>query len=195
MDLNDLKDRKPRRPLIFYYLIVLGVLLLLNFFVVPFMNQRSIQETTYDQFLDAVNAGEVDQVQLDSNVIYYTVEQNGREQICKTGRIYDMQEVQRLYGKVSFGQVIPTETSPIVSFLISWILPIVLIIVIGQFISRKMAKSMGGGPGAMMFGKSNAKVYVKSSTGIKFSDVAGEDEAKELLTEIVDYLHNPHKYQ
>ena len=195
MDLNDLKDRKPRRPLIFYYLIVLGVLLLLNFFVVPFMNQRSIQETTYDQFLDAVNAGEVDQVQLDSNVIYYTVEKNGREQICKTGRIYDMQEVQRLYGKVSFGQVIPTETSPIVSFLISWILPIVLIIVIGQFISRKMAKSMGGGPGAMMFGKSNAKVYVKSSTGIKFSDVAGEDEAKELLTEIVDYLHNPHKYQ
>ena len=195
MDLNDLKDRKPRRPLIFYYLIVLGVLLLLNFFVVPFMNQRSIQETTYDQFLDAVNAGEVDQVQLDSNVIYYTVEQNGREQICKTGRIYDMQEVERLYGKVSFGQVIPTETSPIVSFLISWILPIVLIIVIGQFISRKMAKSMGGGPGAMMFGKSNAKVYVKSSTGIKFSDVAGEDEAKELLTEIVDYLHNPHKYQ
>ena len=195
MDLNDLKDRKPRRPLIFYYLIVLGVLLLLNFFVVPFMNQRSIQETTYDQFLDAVNAGEVDQVQLDSNVIYYTVEQNGREQICKTGRIYDMQEVQRLYGKVSFGQVIPTEISPIVSFLISWILPIVLIIVIGQFISRKMAKSMGGGPGAMMFGKSNAKVYVKSSTGIKFSDVAGEDEAKELLTEIVDYLHNPHKYQ
>ncbi len=195
MDLNDLKDRKPRRPLIFYYLIVLGVLLLLNFFVVPFMNQRSIQETTYDQFLDAVNAGEVDQVQLDSNVIYYTVEQNGREQICKTGRIYDMQEVQRLYRKVSFGQVIPTETSPIVSFLISWIFPIVLIIVIGQFISRKMAKSMGGGPGAMMFGKSNAKVYVKSSTGIKFSDVAGEDEAKELLTEIVDYLHNPHKYQ
>ena len=195
MDLNDLKDRKPRRPLIFYYLIVLGVLLLLNFFVVPFMNQRSIQETTYDQFLDAVNAGEVDQVQLDSNVIYYTVEQNGREQICKTGRIYDMQEVQRLYGKVSFGQVIPTEISPIVSFLISWIFPIVLIIIIGQFISRKMAKSMGGGPGAMMFGKSNAKVYVKSSTGIKFSDVAGEDEAKELLTEIVDYLHNPHKYQ
>ena len=195
MDLNDLKDRKPRRPLIFYYLILLGVLLLLNFFVVPFMNQRSIQETTYDQFLDAVNAGEVDQVQLDSNVIYYTVEQNGREQICKTGRIYDMQEVQRLYGKVSFGQVIPTETSPIVSFLISWIFPIVLIIIIGQFISRKMAKSMGGGPGAMMFGKSNAKVYVKSSTGIKFSDVAGEDEAKELLTEIVDYLHNPHKYQ
>ena len=195
MDLNDLKDRKPRQPLIFYYLIVLGVLLLLNFFVVPFMNQRSIQETTYDQFLDAVNAGEVDQVQLDSNVIYYTVEQNGREQICKTGRIYDMQEVQRLYGKVSFGQVIPTETSPIVSFLISWIFPIVLIIIIGQFISRKMAKSMGGGPGAMMFGKSNAKVYVKSSTGIKFSDVAGEDEAKELLTEIVDYLHNPHKYQ
>ena len=195
MDLNDLKDRKPRRPLIFYYLIVLGVLLLLNFFVVPFMNQRSIQETTYDQFLDAVNVGEVDQVQLDSNVIYYTVEQNGREQICKTGRIYDMQEIERLYRKVSFGQVIPTETSPIVSFLISWILPIVLIIVIGQFISRKMAKSMGGGPGAMMFGKSNAKVYVKSSTGIKFSDVAGEDEAKELLTEIVDYLHNPHKYQ
>ena len=195
MDLNDLKDRKPRRPLIFYYLIVLGVLLLLNFFVVPFMNQRSIQETTYDQFLDAVNAGEVDQVQLDSNVIYYTVEQNGREQICKTGRIYDMQEIERLYGKVSFGQVIPTETSPIVSFLISWIFPIVLIIIIGQFISRKMAKSMGGGPGAMMFGKSNAKVYVKSSTGIKFSDVAGEDEAKELLTEIVDYLHNPHKYQ
>ncbi len=195
MDLNELKDKKPKRPLIFYYLIVLGVLLLLNFFVVPTMTQRSIRETTYDQFLDAVNEGIVDEVQLDSDVIYYTVESDGHQQICKTGRIYDMQEVNRLYGKVHFGQVIPTRQSPILSFLISWILPIVLIIVIGQFISRKMAKSMGGGPGAMMFGKSNAKIYVKSSTGIKFSDVAGEDEAKELLTEIVDYLHNPQKYQ
>ena len=195
MDLNELKDKKPKRPLIFYYLIVLGVLLLLNFFVVPTMTQRSIRETTYDQFLDAVNEGIVDEVQLDSDVIYYTVESDGHQQICKTGRIYDMQEVNRLYGKVHFGQVIPTRQSPILSFLISWILPIVLIIVIGQFISRKMAKSMGGGPGAMMFGKSNAKIYVKSSTGTKFSDVAGEDEAKELLTEIVDYLHNPQKYQ
>ena len=195
MDINELKGKKPKRPLIFYYLIVIGVLLLLNFIVVPMMSQRSIVETTYDQFLDAVNDGSVEEVQLDSNVIYYTVEDNGQTVICKTGRIYDMQEVERLYGKVHFGQVIPTEQSPIIGFLISWVIPIVLFIVIGQFISRKIAKSMGGGPGTMMFGKSNAKIYVKSSTGIKFSDVAGEDEAKELLTEIVDYLHNPQKYQ
>ena len=134
---------------------------------------------------------------MEENVIYYTIEEDGKEVVCKTGRIPDDGDlVTRLdeSGAV-FAEEIPTQQSPILTMLFSWVVPILIFVVIGQMISNKMAQSMGGGPGAMMFGKSNAKIYVKSSTGIKFSDVAGEDEAKELLTEIVDYLHYPEKYK
>ncbi len=134
---------------------------------------------------------------MEENVIYYTIEEDGKEVVCKTGRIPDDGDlVTRLdeSGAV-FAEEIPTQQSPILTMLFSWVVPILIFVVIGQMISKKMAQSMGGGPGAMMFGKSNAKIYVKSSTGIKFSDVAGEDEAKELLTEIVDYLHYPEKYK
>ena len=129
-------------------------------------------------------------------MIYYKVKVNGKEQICKTGTMNDPDLVDRLtQANVEFGSVIPQKQSMLGTLIFSWVIPILIFVLIGNWLSKKMAKSMGGGPGSMMFGKSNAKIYVKSSTGIKFSDVAGEDEAKELLTEIVDYLHHPERYQ
>lgn len=194
MDMQD--KNKQKKPLIFYYLIVVIVLLLLNALVFPVIQEGSIQKTTYSDFLDGLEAREIKEVQLEDDVIYYTMEEDGREVICKTGRIADDGNlVDRLDASgAKFAEEIPTKQSPILTFLFSWIVPILIFVFIGQMLSKKMAKSMGG-PGAMSFGKSNAKIYVKSSTGIKFSDVAGEDEAKELLTEIVDYLHYPEKYK
>lgn len=196
----DIKSKKPKQSLIFYYVIVLVVLFALNFLIFPSIRERSIVETTYDQFIDYLDEKKVTEVQLEDDgvTIYYVVDDNGKEIICKTGRVSeDYHLIDRLdEAGVKFAQVIPTQASPILTFLISWIIPIGLFALLGWWISKKMASSMGGGPGgSMMFGKSNAKIYVKSSTGIKFSDVAGEDEAKELLTEIVDYLHNPGKYK
>ena len=192
----NLKEKKPvKRPLIFYYLIVFVILILLNILVVPAVRERSILETTYSSFLDSIEKREVKEVELEDNVIYYTVERDGQILICKTGRIPDRNLVDRLdESGAEFAQEIPTQQSPLLSFLFSWLMPIAIFILLGQWLSKKMMKSMGG-PGAMAFGKSNAKIYVKSSTGIKFSDVAGEDEAKELLKEIVDYLHNPQLYR
>lgn len=192
----DLKEKKPvKKPMIFYYLIVLGVVFILNFVLLPMVQEGQIKETTYDEYLDMLQSGQIEKVQLEPDTIYFAAKENGREQTYKTGRITDLQEVERLQDSgVVFESVIPQQISPILSLILSWIIPIALFVVLGQLLSKKMAKSMGGGPGAMMFGKSNAKIYVKSSTGIKFSDVAGEDEAKELLKEIVDYLHNPDKY-
>ncbi len=192
----NLNEKKPvKRPLIFYYLIVFVVLILLNILVVPAMRERSILETTYSDFLDSIENKEVKEVELEDSVIYYTVEKDGEIVICKTGRIADINLVDRLNESgAEFAQEIPTQQSPLISFLVSWLMPIAIFIVLGQWLSKKMMKGMGG-TGAMAFGKSNAKIYVKSSTGIKFSDVAGEDEAKELLKEIVDYLHNPQLYR
>ena len=195
MDLQE--KHKPKKPILFYYLIAAVILLLLNALVFPSIREGSIRETTYSDFLDGLDHKEIEEVQLEENVIYYSVEEDGKEVVCKTGRIPDDGDlVTRLYESgAKFTEEIPTQQSPLLTMLFSWIVPILIFIFIGQMLSRKMAKSMGGGPGAMMFGKSNAKIYVKSSTGIKFSDVAGEDEAKELLTEIVDYLHYPEKYR
>lgn len=193
----EIKDKKPvRRSMLFYAVIVLAVLVLINTFVLPSLSERSIVNTTYDQLLDSLEAHEVGKVDLDTDYIYYTVKDGNREIVCKTGRIYDMNEVERFEASgASFEQVVPKEMSPLVSVLLGYILPLAIFIGLGYFLSRRLQKSMMGGGGAMAFGKSNAKVYVKSATGIKFSDVAGEDEAKELLTEIVDYLHNPQKYR
>ncbi len=189
-------EKKPtKKPLIFYYLIVLVVLMLLNWLVVPSVMERSIQKTSYREFLDSIEKKEIKEVQLESDVIYYTMEKDGENLVCKTARIEDENLVERLdKSGAEFSGEIPKKESPILSFLFSWILPIVLFVVLGQWLSRKMMKGMGG-PGAMSFGKSNAKIYVNSSTGIKFSDVAGEDEAKDLLKEIVDYLHKPELYR
>lgn len=199
MDLNEIKNNKPQRPVIYYYLIALVVLLLLNFALVPWLSEKSIEETSYSEFLDGLEAGNITKVEIQQEdyCIYYVINRNGREVVCKTGQMNDPDLVDRLRSnkKVEFTSVVPQQQSPILSFIFSWIIPIAIFMVIGNMLSKKLAQSMGGGPGSMMFGKSNAKVYVKSSTGIKFSDVAGEDEAKELLTEIVDFLHSPEKYQ
>lgn len=197
MDLNQLKENKPKRPVMFYYAIAFVVLLLLNFVLVPWMSQKSIVETTYDEFLDQLDAHSVTKVEVrqEEYAIYYVIEKNGKELFCKTGIMDDPDLMQRLDASgAKFGSAIPTQQSPFLMFIISWILPIAIFMFIGNMLSKKLAQSMGG-PGAMSFGKSNAKIYVKSSTGIKFSDVAGEDEAKELLSEIVDYLHHPEQYQ
>ncbi|MDY4671051.1 MAG: ATP-dependent zinc metalloprotease FtsH [Oliverpabstia sp.] len=198
MDLEELKNKKPKRPVMFYYLIAFGILMLLNFILVPWLTEGRIKETTYSEFIRQVDQGNVEEVEVQNQTytIYYVVKVNGKEQICKTGIMDDPGLLARLDQKnVKYGAEIPKQQSPFLALLLTWVIPIVIFIVIGNILSKKMAKSMGGGPGAMMFGKSNAKVYVKSATGIKFSDVAGEDEAKELLTEIVDYLHHPEMYR
>lgn len=180
----------------FYYAIVIVVLILLNTLLVPSIAERSIKEVRYDEFLNDLDGGKIDEVNLDDDTIYYTVKDGDKTQVYKTGRINDLQEVERLdKAKVKFAKEIPTKQSPILTFLLSWIIPIAIFLFIGNWLSKKMMSGMGGGAGAMSFGKSNAKVYVKSTNGIMFSDVAGEDEAKDLLTEIVDYLHNPDRYR
>ena len=163
----------------------------------PSLSESRIQDATYDQFLDDLEAGRISEVNLEEDTIYYLEKDGDQQQVYKTGRIFDVNEVERLdQAGVVFSEEIPQQMNPLLSSLISFVLPLVLLWVVGGWLMKRMMKNMGGmgGPGAMTFGKSNAKIYVKSSTGIKFSDVAGEDEAKELLTELVDYLHNPGKY-
>ena len=192
-------NKKQKKVLGTYVMIALTVLLVLNIFIIPSLAERSIQETSYRDFLLALDTHQVGVVQFDepSSTIYYTIAAENGEQVCKTGLMYISDELIDRMSKAGadFGGTIPTQESPLLSIIVGFILPTVVFMVIGQFLFKSMSKSMGGGPGAMSFGKSNAKVYVKSTSGIKFSDVAGEDEAKELLTEIVDYLHNPQKYK
>ena len=197
----DIKEKKkpqlPKKPVMFYYLIVLVILAAVNLFLVPSLSESLIQDATYDQFLDDLEAGRISEVNLEEDTIYYLEKDGDQQQVYKTGRIFDVNEVERLdQAGVVFSEEIPQQMNPLLSSLISFVLPLVLLWVVGGWLMKRMMKNMGGmgGPGAMTFGKSNAKIYVKSSTGIKFSDVAGEDEAKELLTELVDYLHNPGKY-
>lgn len=198
----NLKEKKtpdpPKKPVLFYYLIVLVILAVVNFLVMPAISEKSVSETTYDAFLEDLEAGKISEVSLEKDTIYYLEEVDGKQQVYKTGRILDGNEVERLQDAgVVFSETMPKEMNPILSSILSFVLPLLLLWVIGGWLMKKMMKNMGGmgGPGAMTFGKSNAKIYVKSSTGIKFSDVAGEDEAKELLTELVDYLHKPDKYK
>ena len=190
--------KKPRKPLIYYYVIVLIILLLFNFLLMPWMAERRVQEVGYDEFIEMTENEEIGQVQINEgdNEIIFTDRDGVR--IYKTGMVEDPGMTERLYesGARFSGQIIE-QASPILTFLLTWILPIALFIGIGQYMSRKLMSRASGGPDSMIFGmgKSNAKVYVKSSEGIMFSDVAGEDEAKENLSEIVDYLHNPGKYK
>lgn len=184
-------------PDIFYYVVAMLVLLLFNFLAMPWLAQRRIQEVDYGTFMSMTEEGNIGQVEVQEqeNQILFTDKEY--QHIYKTGMMPDPELTQRLYDSgASFTGEIIKQADPILSFLLSWILPIVIFILIGQYISRRLTRNAGG-PNAMMFGmgKSNAKVYVKSSEGIRFSDVAGEDEAKENLSEIVDYLHNPDKYK
>ena len=193
-------DKKPKQVLATYAVIALIVMFLLNIFVLPEIMERSIRETTYSDFLKGIDSKQIQEVQFDvqDSIIYYTLKQDGKTQVCKTGLINtDSELIDKITSSgADLTSEIPTQQSPLMNMLIGFILPTIIFIFLGQLLFKKMTNSMTGGPGgAMSFGKSNAKVYVKSSTGIKFSDVAGEDEAKELLTEIVDFLHNPEKYR
>ena len=196
MNLNSKKPEK--RPLYVYYIIAVVIIVLLNVFAIPALSERSVKETDYTTFLKAVDRGKVYEATLNSDYIYYTMKVDGNDVYCKTVSVEDQDLVSHLYDAgVSIEGTAPQRQSLLLSLILGYVLPIAIFILLGRWISKKMMSSMGnGGPGGMMsFGKSNAKVYVKSSTGIKFSDVAGEDEAKELLTEIVDFLHNPEKYR
>ena len=193
----NIDHKKPEnRPLYIFALIAVVVILFLNIFAIPAMQERSVEKTDYSTFLSNVERGNVSKAEVQDDYIYYIVRKNGEDVVCKTVRMDDPDLVSRLYeAGTSMEAVEPQKQSILLSLVIGYVIPIVIFIFLGKWLSKKMMSSMGGGPGgAMSFGKSNAKVYVKSSTGIKFTDVAGEDEAKELLTEIVDYLHNPQKY-
>ena len=193
----NIDHKKPEnRPLYIFVLIAVVVILFLNIFAIPAMQERSVEKTDYSTFLSNVERGNVSKAEVQDDYIYYIVRKNGEDVVCKTVRMDDPDLVSRLYeAGTSMEAVEPQKQSIFLSLVIGYVIPIVIFVFLGRWLSKKMMSSMGGGPGgAMSFGKSNAKVYVKSSTGIKFTDVAGEDEAKELLTEIVDYLHNPQKY-
>lgn len=189
--------KKPKKPMIFYYLIVIGVLLLLNTFLFPRLLQQEVTEVDYGTFLGMLDDKEIKVAQVEQDYIYFTSDKPEEGSLYRTATFNDPSLVDRLYDSgCEFGEVHEAEMNPILSMLITLIFPIVIFVVLGQLLSRYMMKKMGGGLGnAMQFGKSNAKVYVASETGIKFSDVAGEDEAKEALVEIVDFLHSPGKYQ
>ncbi len=186
-----------KKPFIFYYLIALVAIMLINSLLVPQIAQRAVKEVDYNTFMQMTYDKQIDEVQIQNNQIVFTAKDE--KTIYKTGLMDDPDRTQRLYDSgAKFSSEIVEEASPLLSFLISWLLPIVFIVGLGQLMYRQMAKKAGGD--SMMFGmggmgKSNAKVYVKSSNGIKFTDVAGEDEAKENLTEIVEYLHDPDKYK
>lgn len=192
--MNEVKT--PKKPLIFYYLIVFLVILCLNFLLWPAIMERQVQEVDYGTFMQMMEDKSIGKVSVEDNQIIFTDKEG--ENIYKTGTMNDPNLVSNLYNSgAQFSSEIVKEVSPLVSLLLGYILPIVIFVAIGQMMFRKMSAKMNGGINSMQFGmgKSNAKIYVKSTTGIKFSDVAGEDEAKEILTELVDYLHNPDKYK
>ena len=191
--MNEVKT--PKKPLIFYYVMVFLLLMMLNFMAIPWMAERQVREVDYGTFMTMTEDKKIAKVEIDESEIVFT-DKDGN--IYKTGPMNDPDLVQRLHDSgAEFASQIVEQMSPFLSALLGWIVPIAIFMIIGQFMYKRLMDKAGGGGNAMMFGmgKSNAKVYVKSSEGIKFTDVAGEDEAKENLTEIVDYLHNPDKYR
>ena len=192
------KDMPPqRKSLIFYYVIMLVVIVLINSLLVPSITRSRIIEVSYSDFLDMLSSGVVRQVQVEDAAITYIAEVNGRQGMFTTGRVEDDNKLtERLHeAGVVFAKEIPQESSLLMEILLSYVLPMVIFVVIGQILMRSITKKMGGGISPMSFGKSNAKVYVAAQTGKTFADVAGEDEAKAALSEIVDFLHNPEKYK
>jgi len=188
--------KTPKKPLVFYYMVALIALLVFNMLISPAIARRSIQEVSYDKFITMTTSGEVGAVQIQDNQILFT--DKGKTQVYRTGLVSDPGLVSRLYdGGAEFSGEIIEETSPLASFIFSWIFPIAIFMALGQMLQKKLLNNAGG-PNSMMFGgigKSNARVYVKSAEGIRFSDVAGEDEAKENLQEVVDYLHDPSRFK
>ena len=189
--MNEVK--RPKKPLLFYYTIVLVVMLLINLIAMPRLMSRQIKEVDYGTFMTMTEQDDIGRVEVQDNQILFT--NKAEDTVYKTGVLDDPGLIERLHehGAVFSGEIVE-ETSPIVSFLVSWVLPIIIFYALGQFMMQQIMKKSGGNSMMFNMGKSNAKVYVKSSDGIKFSDVAGEDEAKDNLKEIVDYLHNPQKY-
>lgn len=188
--------KTPKKPIIYYYVVGMIIIMLLNALVFPQMLQRKIKEIDYSTFMRMMVEKNIGLVNIADNQIVFT--DKAEEHVYKTGVIEDPKIVDRLYESGAiFSKQIVEQMSPLLSFILTWILPIVIFWALGQWLTRKMASRMGGGMNSMMFGmgKSTAKIYVDSTSGIKFSDVAGEDEAKELLKEIVDYLHSPEKYR
>ena len=189
--------KTPRKPLAIYYAIVLLMLLLLNFVLLPWMEERQIKEVDYGTFMTMTEEKNIGRVDIESNQIIFT--DKDETQVYKTGLMNDTSLTERLYDAgATFSSEIVEQSSPVLSFLIWFVLPIILFSAIGNQMNKKLMEKAGGGPGSMMFGgmgKSNAKVYVQSTAGIRFADVAGEDEAKENLQEVVNYLHDPSKYE
>ena len=184
--------KSPKKPLIFYYAIVLLVILLFNMVVSPLIMNAKVKEVDYGTFMKMIEEKNIGKVQVGSSEIVFTDKEG--KQIYTTGVMNDPNLTERLYNSgAAFAQNIEKTMSPLLSFFLTFILPVVVFALLGQYLAKKMM-SQAGGPNALSFGKSNAKIYVPSTDGIKFADVAGEDEAKESLTEIVDYLHNPRKY-
>ena len=189
--------KTPKKPLAIYYAIVLLVLLILNFVIMPWASERQIKEVDYGTFMSMTEEKNIGRVDIESNQILFTDKEN--TQVYKTGLMSDPNLTERLYDAgAQFSSEIVEQASPLLSFLASFVLPIVIFVALGNYMNKKLMDKAGGGAGSMMFGgvgKSNAKVYVQSTHGIRFADVAGEDEAKENLQEIVDYLHDPSKYK
>ena len=188
-------DKSPKKPLIFYYLIAMVVLMLLNALVFPAMMSTPVAEVGYNDFLTMIENRQVKEVAMeDSQILFTATDENGQTAIYKTGVWPDEGLTERLYASgAEFASAIPTQDSPLLSFLTTWVFPILLFVAIGQIMGRMLTKRMGGN--AMQFGKSNAKIYVESQTGKTFADVAGQEEAKDALREIVDFLHNPERYK
>ena len=188
--------KSPKKPMAFYYLVAIVAILLMNALFFPKVLERQVKEVDYGVFKEMIREGDIGAVQIEKDDKITFTDKSG-ENYYKTGYLEDADLISQLEEKgiSRYGTPIVEKASPILTFLISWLLPIVLMIAVGQLLMRQLTKKMGGGMGnAMSFGKSNAKIYVQSETGIKFRDVAGEDEAKEVLQEIVDFLHNPQKY-
>ena len=192
------KMKPPRKPLIFYYSLAMCIILALNMLIMPILSRASIQETSYSAFLDALESNTVEQVELQEDIIYYVVQTaDGQPAYFFTSTMEDNNRlVQRLeeHPDIVYNRVVPKKDNSFLSMLLSWIFPIAMMVLIGQLLMRTMQKRMGGS-NAMSFGKSNAKIYVSAQSGKTFADVAGQDEAKEALREIVDFLHNPEKYK
>ena len=193
-----MKEVKPsKKPLAIYYAIVLAVLLLLNLVLLPWMSERQVEEVDYGTFMTMTEEKNIGRVDIESNQIIFTDKEE--KQVYKTGLMNDTGLTERLYDAgATFSSEIVEQSSPVLNFLIWFVLPIILFSAIGNQMNKKLMEKAGGGPGSMMFGgmgKSNAKVYVQSTAGIRFADVAGEDEAKENLQEVVNYLHDPSKYE
>ena len=184
--------KSPKKPLLYYYGIVLLIIALFNLLVTPLLNRRSIEEVDYGTFMSKIEAQQIEKVEIDDDEIYYT-EKGGKTVYC-TGIMDDPGLTERLYASgATFSRDVQKTMSPLLSFFLTSIVPLLLFLALGRYVGKKLVEQAGG-KNAMAFGKSNAKVYVQSTAGIHFSDVAGEDEAKESLAEIVDYLHDPKKY-